>query len=203
MKYHLRDSTIPMISLAPQIHQIDIQPQNLRRRRLQMLALLRIALNLMHSSRRDIIFIPIPREEPREVIPKLEPRHLVNPHIDIMARDSQQLIADPTTREPQHYRLVLCVPGRDGGRAVNLLADIDEELAHGFFLLRERDCGRHAVDAAAFWGEVVGCGIAGRGHYAGLTHVEATEGGGQRREGGLAVEKPHARCNCLCFLCFV
>lgn len=55
------------------------------------------------------------------------------------------------------------------------------------------------MDAAAFGGEVVGCGIAGRGHYAGLTHVEATERGGQRREGGLAVEKPHARCNCLCF----
>lgn len=98
-RYHLRDPAIARVSLAPQIDQVDIQPQDLRRRSFQVLALLWIALDLVHSLGFDLVALPVTVQEASQRVSEVEPRHPVDAHIDIVTRDAEQLVTDPPSGE--------------------------------------------------------------------------------------------------------
>lgn len=132
--YHLWNSTIRSVSLAPQIDQVNIQSHDPGRCRLQMFALLRIALNLVQGRRRDVVAFLVTVQKASQTVPKVKSSHPVDADIDVVAPDAEQLVTHPASGEAQHDGL-----GVWWGGGVDVGADINEELPYGCFPTGKED----------------------------------------------------------------
>lgn len=99
-----------------------------------MLALLRIALNLVDRFGQDVVAVPVAVQKASQTVPEVKPRHPVDADIDVVARDAEQLVAHPSSGEAQNGGL-----GAWWGGGVDFGADINQELPHDCLPLGEED----------------------------------------------------------------
>lgn len=120
-KFDSRNARAFAVRIGPQIDKINIHAVHCQARSLQMLALVRVCLDLVYGL--DLVCgVSTTR---LQVLSKLEAHHIVRGDVNVMALDSHQTVAYPTAGNPQSQRFFI------GAHVLaNILAGANQRLSN-------------------------------------------------------------------------